>query len=132
MKTLADIRVANIMTADVLEAQSTATLLHAAKTMRKHGVHSLIVPPDHPSRLPGIITIKDIVEVLAHQPMSSLSELLVADAMTQPAITIQHTLCVADCINLMRTCGVRSAPVMDQNKVVGILSFSDVVRYTVQ
>jgi len=35
---------------------------------------------------------------------------------------------IADCLRLMRMSGVRSAPVLDGTQLVGLLSFTDVLR----
>jgi CBS domain-containing protein len=57
-----------------------------------------------------------------------LDQLKVADAMTTPAICVQHDFQVRDCIRLMRMSGVRSVPVLKGLEPVGILSFTDVLR----
>jgi CBS domain-containing protein len=57
-----------------------------------------------------------------------LDSLLVADALTTPAICVQHDFLIGDCIRLMRMSGVRSVPVLNGLEPVGILSFGDVLR----
>ena len=37
-------------------------------------------------------------------------------------------LCVTDCIRLMRLTGVRTAPVIDNGDLVGILTFTDILN----
>jgi CBS domain-containing protein len=48
--------------------------------------------------------------------------------MSAPAFGLQKGFTVGDCIKLMRMTGVRSAPVLDGTRVVGLLSYTDVVR----
>jgi CBS domain-containing protein len=48
--------------------------------------------------------------------------------MTTPSISMQKDFLIADCLQLMRIAGVRSAPVLDGVRLVGLLSFSDVIR----
>jgi CBS domain-containing protein len=57
-----------------------------------------------------------------------LDRLHVSDAMTTPAICVQHKFLIGDCLGLMRMSGVRSVPVLDRLEPVGILSFGDVLR----
>jgi CBS domain-containing protein len=47
---------------------------------------------------------------------------------TTPAVSVQKDFLISDCIRLMRMSGVRSVPVLDGVRAVGLLSFTDVVR----
>ena len=52
--------------------------------------------------------------------------LLVEDVMSKPAITASPALSIANCQQLMRMVGVRRLPIVDGDKVVGILSNRDI------
>jgi len=104
-----------------------ATLRTAARRMSEHGIHCLLVPGPAGS-LPGVVTSKDIVLVLCDSEPELLDQLLVADAMTTPAICVQHDYSIADCIRLMRMSGVRSVPVLKDLVAIGVLSFTDVLK----
>lgn len=117
-----------LMTRDMLVIAATQTLRAAARMMHQHHVHCLLVPSAEPNRCMGIITAKDIVQILCDSESQLLDQLLVADALTSPTITVQKDFCVVDCLRLMRMSGVRSVPVLDGVTPVGILSFSDVLR----
>jgi CBS domain-containing protein len=121
-------RASDIMTREVLTIPGNASLRSAARMMREHHVHCLIVPADRPNRCAGVLTTKDIVQVLCEAEPSTLDELRVSDVMTAPAVAVQQDFTVQDCILLMRRCGVRSAPVLDGARIVGLLSFTDVVK----
>ena len=58
-----------------------------------------------------MLTRKDIVCALAnHQPVAPL---LVREVMTKPAITVNPSLSIENCLNIMTMTGVRRVPVVD-------------------
>jgi len=105
-----------------------ATLRTAVGRMNENGIHGLLIAPDTPHRGYSILTAKDCIQVLSDSGEEALEELCVEDAMTQPAVTIPVDLCIADCIRLMQLAGVRTVPVLDDRELVGILSFTDILK----
>ncbi len=51
-----------------------------------------------------------------------------SDVMTQGAVTIEPGLSVQDALEVMRSWGMRHLPVVEQEKVVGLLSDRDIYR----
>lgn len=117
-----------LMSPQVVTVGPDETLRRAAELLCDNRLHCLVVPPEDPRRAYGVIATKDIVQVLCQAEPEVLSELRVRDAMTTPAITVQREMLILDCLRLMRLSGVRSAPVLDRHELVGILSFTDVLR----
>lgn len=117
-----------IMTTELVTIAQNATLRTAAILMTQRHVHCLLVPATDPGRCVGVIAIKDIVQILSDGDALLLDQLLVADSMTAPALSVQKDFAIADCMRLMRMSGVRSVPVLDGTKLVGLLSFTDIVR----
>jgi CBS domain-containing protein len=116
-----------LMTANPIVIDANQSLRTAARIMLEHGIHCLLVENER-GKLPGIIASKDIVLVLCDGEPELLDQLRVSDAMTVPAICVQHDLTIGDSIRLMRMTGVRSVPVLKGLEPVGILSFTDVLR----
>jgi CBS domain-containing protein len=119
---------ADLMTRELVTVDASESLRAAAALMSARHVHCLIVPPAEPGRCLGVITTKDIVQLLCDGEPSLLDGLRVSDAMTTPAFCVQKEFLVVDCLRLMRMAGVRSVPVLDGPLAVGILSFTDVLR----
>lgn len=117
-----------LMTKNVVTVAPGETLRAAAVLLNKHHIHCLLVPQDDPQRCVGVITIKDIVQALCEGEPAILDQLTVHDLMTAPSVSVQKDFIIADCLRLMRACGVRTVPVLDGTRLVGLLSFSDVVR----
>ena len=116
-----------LMTTQLITIQPHETLRTAAQMLHSHHIHCLLVPPVEPRRCVGVITVKDIMQVLCDGEPPLLDQLLVQDAMTTPSVSVQKDFSIGDCLQLMRVSGVRSAPVLEGVKLVGLLSFTDVL-----
>jgi CBS domain-containing protein len=123
---LHQLRAVDVMNRTVHWAAPHENLRLAGQRMAKHGIRSLCVTGASPTDLPGVVTSKDIVNVLATQDGSILDQLQVRDVMTRPAICVPQQTNLHDCINLMRMAGIRRMPVVDGTTVIGVLSMSDI------
>jgi CBS domain-containing protein len=128
---LKQLTAADLMTPNPIMIAPGATLCAAALLLNQQHLHCLLVPGDAPQCV-GVITSKDIVQVLCEGELELLDQLHVSDAMTSPAFSVQEGFLIVDCLRLMRMCGVRSVPVMRGLTPVGILSFTDVLHAAVE
>jgi len=126
---LCQTRARQVMNPDVQWAEATENLRCAGERMARFGIRALLVAGSEASDLPGILTSKDIVNLLGAQSPAVLDQLQVGDVMTRPAICVPAESNVRDCINLMRMSGIRRMPVLDGTEVVGVLSTSDVFAH---
>ena len=118
----------DLMSKNIVEIDRDLSLRVAVERMMDHGIHGLLVAPDGPNRGHCILTGKDCIEVLCTIGEDALDALCVEDAMTRPAVTIPADLCIADSIQLMRHAGVRTVPVVEAGQVVGVFTYTDVLR----
>ena len=125
---LSELTAENLMQRTLVTARASEKLRDAVQRMHCEKIQCLLIPPESKGKAVGILTSKDVVKLLGHEPLSVLEELLVADVMTRPAICVQKDTCVADCVELMRMAGIRRVPVLHGSTLVGILSCSDVFR----
>ena len=116
-----------LMTEMPIVIEPDESLRSAARLMTEKHLHCLLVPAQ-PGRVVGVITSKDIIQVLCEGEVELLDQLRVKDVMTAPALCVQEELTIEDCLRLMRMSGVRSVPVVRGLTPVGILSFTDVLR----
>lgn len=102
----------------------------AAKLMRRHHVGTLVVCEElgENRRKPvGIVTDRDLVlEVLAQDLKADT--LTVGDIMVQELVTASETDGVRETLELMRTKGVRRAPITGADgRLIGLLSIDDLL-----
>lgn len=125
------IRVKDLMQTNVKTVHKDVNLLAATKMMRDFNVSSLVVEPENDGDAFGVITRKDIVEVMVMDPSGMIS-FAVDDVMTKPAFTVSTGLSISNCHQLMRMVGVRRLPVVDGTQLVGILSNADIFAKLVE
>ncbi len=117
--------VKEIMSTSVLSVDSSVTATNAAKMMEDAGVGSVVVLENN---LPiGIITDRDFaIKITAH---SYPIDTPVRRIMSSPLISIDPNSDLWVASDLMSTRNVRKLPVIEDDKVVGILTSSDLVKH---
>lgn len=123
--------VADLMTRGVHAIKETEPIHAAIQKMAAAKVSALVVLKSHEHDAYGIITRKDIV-VEASESWEGLATLKVHDLATKPAVEIQAGIGVKHAVRLMRLVGVRRLLVLEGDKLVGVLSNSDVFRRLAQ
>ncbi len=97
----------------------------AAKIMEKENVGTVLVLDNNRPR--GILSDRDIVLRCIAKDVD-VDDCTVENVMTESLATVNENDGIFDCIEKMRENHVRRIPVVnDQNKVVGILSFGDLL-----
>ena len=131
-------RAVDIMTTPVRTTTSTASVRSAAETMLRHRVASLPVVDD--GHLVGILSEIDIARVRApHDPRSRMRTPTVSTDDADPATRVgslmtREVVCVSpgddtsDLASVLSHSGVRAVPVVDDGRVVGIVSRRDLLR----
>ena len=117
--------VRQVMSNSVISIDSSITATNAAKMMEDTGVGAIVVLENN---LPaGIITDRDFaIKITAH---SYPIDTPVRRVMSTPLISIDPDSNLWEASDLMSTRKVRKLPVIDDDKVVGIITSSDLVKH---
>jgi CBS domain-containing protein len=115
---------------DVISIDPTATLDTAVKTLAEHKIGALLVLGTD-RRVIGILSERDIVRVLAERGAGVLSEPL-AQAMTRKVVTCSESDSVGVLMERMTTGKFRHLPVIEDERVIGVVSIGDVVKHRLQ
>jgi len=117
--------VKQIMNNFVVSVDSSVTATDAAKMMEDTGVGSVVVLDNN---LPvGIVTDRDFaIKITAH---SYPIDTPVRRIMSSPLISIDPNSDLWVASDLMSTRNVKKLPVIDDDKVVGMLTSSDLVKH---
>ncbi len=102
-----------------------ATVYEARDLMADKNIGSVLVMEG--DRLVGLLSERDYARKVILFGKSS-KETLVREIMTAPVLYVRPDQCVEDCMALMTEKRVRHLPVLDGDRVVGIVSIGDVVK----
>ena len=105
-----------------------ATVFEAIKLMADKNVGALPVLSE--GKLVGLFTERDYARKIALHGKSS-KETRVREIFTGVVITVKPHDSVEDCMKLMTEHRVRHLPVVEKEKVVGIVSIGDLVNWTI-
>lgn len=102
-----------------------ARVIEALKLMAEKEIGALIVMDG--GRLAGIISERDYArKVILHGKSSH--DILVREIMTGKVITVHPGQTVEECMTLMTAKRIRHLPVIDGERLVGVLSIGDLVK----
>jgi CBS domain-containing protein len=118
-------QVREIMTTRIVSVEPTSSVKDAALLMNRHNIGS--VPVVDGTAVRGMITDRDIVLRCVAENRDATT-LKVSDICSQGAVSISPEQNVSDAMNLMSTEQVRRLPVIDNGRLVGMLSVADVAR----
>jgi CBS domain-containing protein len=111
---------------EVFSVAPTAPVFEAILRMSQARVGALLVLDK--SHLVGIISERDYARKVILAGKSS-NETLVREIMTPQVVTVGPTATVDECMQLMTTHRIRHLPVMDGQKVAGVVSIGDLVHW---
>jgi CBS domain-containing protein len=121
-----NLRARDVMSVELATILEDATVAEAAQLMRLEGVRSLIVERHNEQDAYGIITFSDICnQVLAGGRDPSVVQ--VHEIMTKPIVVIDPMLEVKYVARLFKQVGISHLPVVDQGKLAGMVSMTDLV-----
>jgi CBS domain-containing protein len=100
----------------------TATVGEACKLMRERRVGAVLVT-DEAGRLVGIFTGRDAVARVIAEGRSSRTKL--EEVMTPRPDTMRRDMRAVEALRLMRDGGFRHVPVVDGDKLLGVVSHGD-------
>lgn len=105
------------------------TLLEAAKILDQKRIGA-IVAVDDKGELCGVLSERDIVRRFARNGEKT-GTMTVSQAMTRGVITADPAEDVDTCLGRMTDRRIRHLPVVDNGKLIGIISIGDLVKYKI-
>jgi len=115
---------------NVVTIEPTADLTAAAKLLAERHIGAVVIlGADH--RIIGILSERDIVRALAEHGPTVLHQ-PVGQVMTRDVQTCSETDTIESLMGRMTTGKFRHMPVVEQGKLIGIVSIGDVVKNRVE
>jgi CBS domain-containing protein len=116
--------VRDVMSKDMRVVRLDSSVKEVAATMNKFDIGSIIVVQG--KRPVGIITERDILRKVV-EPCLAPEALSAKQVMTSPVVSISETASIDEAAKLMAKKKVKKLPVMNKEKLVGIITFTDIV-----
>ena len=114
--------VRDCMRTDVTEVDGRLDVLSALKIMKKVGATSLIVKRRDKNDEHGMLLFSDVAkEVIAKD--RAPERVNVYEIMAKPVLTVRPDMDIRYCARLFDEFGISHAPVVENDKIVGIVSY---------
>lgn len=115
-------RVRDCMRTDITEVEGKLDVLSALKIMKKVGATSLIVKRRDERDEYGLLLFSDIAkEVIAKD--RAPERISVYEVMAKPVLSVRPDMEIRYCARLFDNFGISHAPVIENEQIVGIVSF---------
>ncbi|MBN2521854.1 MAG: CBS domain-containing protein [Bacteroidales bacterium] len=106
-----------------------ATVYEALKKMAGKNIGALLVMKDN--QVVGVFSERDYARKIILKGKSS-KESIVGDLLSERIFYVKPTATTDECMQIMTDHRVRHLPVMDEKKVIGIVSIGDIVNKIIQ
>jgi CBS domain-containing protein len=121
-------QVRDIMNADVKTATPKDTFAQVAALLHDHGISSVVVLDGE--ALAGIVTERDLVNLVSEGADPKITT--VAERMTTDLETVGSKMDIAAAADQMARLKIRHLPVVDEDRLVGIISIRDLTNWAVR
>ncbi len=109
----------------VLSVNINETVFDAISLMAQVNIGAILV--QNGDTISGIFTERDYLQRIALKSLSS-KQTRVGDVMTSPVISADPDDSIQQCMETMTTCHCRHLPVVEDGKLLGIVSIGDLVK----
>ena len=120
------IRVREVMKKDFDMIDGRITVMDALRTMKHVETKSLIVNKRHDDDEYGMVLISDIGKYVLAKDRSP-ERVNVYEIMAKPLLSVDPDMDIRYCARYFENFGLSRAPVVEKGKVIGIVSFTDMV-----
>lgn len=124
---LAKITIADYMTRNIMTLKQDADVLATIKQLLSHKITCAPVL-DPSGKLVGMFSEKDSMKVVLDASYNQGMSGIVSDFMNHKITIVDAGSSIVDLADKFQDSSVRSFPVFDNNKLVGIVSRTDVLR----
>ena len=120
------IRVRDVMKSEVDVVDGMLTVTEALKTMKYPDTRTLIVNKRHEDDEYGVVMFRDMAKkVLARD--QSPNRVNIYEIMSKPVVSVHPDMDIRYCTRLFDRFGLSRSPVLENQKIIGLVSYSDIV-----
>ena len=120
------IRVRDVMKSEIDVVDGMLTVTEALRSMKHPGTRTLIVDKRHDGDEYGVVMFGDIAKKVVARDLSP-DRVNIYEIMTKPVISVSPDMDIRYCTRLFDAFGLSRAPVLEDNKIIGLVSYTDIV-----
>ncbi len=113
-----------IVRKEVIQLPADATVRSASRLMAEQGIGAILVMKDE--AIQGIFSERDALKRVLAEDLDPDTTTL-AEVMTREMVTLAPDAFAVDALRLMSQVGIRHLPIVEQEKVIGMISLRDFI-----
>ena len=120
------IRVRDVMKKEVDVVDGMLTVTEAMRDMKSHDTRTLIVDKRDDDDEYGVVMFGDIARQVLGKNLSP-DRVNIYEIMSKPVISVHPDMDVRYCTRLFDRFGMSRAPVIEDGRIIGLVSYTDIV-----
>ncbi len=114
---------------EIFSVKKETPIIEALELMAEKRIGAVLVMEDE--TIAGVFSERDFVRRVAKTKTMNLDS-PVSELMTKDVFVISPNETIEECMALMSNTRIRHLPVVEENKLVGLISIGDVVKISIQ
>jgi len=119
------LKLKKIMVKDIVTVKTDVTVKRAVEVMNEYEIGCLVVVND--GKPVGIVTERDMLKRIIHE-LREPEKTNVIDIMSKPLIAVAPKMSAGDAAKLMFERKIKKLPVVENGRLVGLVTLTDLVR----
>lgn len=121
-------KIEQIMNTKLETISPEATVYEAIERLIDKRIRSLLVLPKEEKDEYGVITVRNIVFKVLSENIDP-QKIKIGEIASKPIITVSKDATVEEVLNLMKTYNIARVFIKEENKIVGVVSFFDIMGH---
>jgi len=123
------LKVEDVMVKEVITIDESSSVKEAAEVMNKFEIGCLIAV--RKGKAMGIITERDLLKRVVADAKDAIKT-KVKDVMSSPLVVVEPNMDLEDAVKLMFQMKIKKLPVVDEKRLVGLVTLTDIARFQPQ
>jgi predicted transcriptional regulator len=120
------IRVRDVMKNEIDVVDGMLTVAEALKAMKYPDTRTLVVDKHDDDDEYGVVMFRDLATKVLARDLSP-DRVNIYEIMSKPAIHIHPDMYIRNCTRLFNNFGLSRAPVIENDRLIGLISYTDIV-----
>lgn len=120
------VRVRDVMKAELDIVDGMLTVTEALKSMKYPDTRTLIVDKRHDDDEYGVVMFRDMAKKVLGRDQSP-NRVNIYEIMSKPVLSVHPDMDIRYCTRLFDRFGLSRAPVIEHQKIIGLVSYTDIV-----